>query len=396
MSLVSSEATRREGYWGAAILAVLTIALSFVAPAASAQPTNQLAEIEKSLVVVSVTWAGYVQYPTEDGGLAWSDPAVQTSSLCTGWFASESGHVVTAGHCVDPAEGRLSILDQFLYEVDALDLLPSAMANWKVEAQGEGSEPDRLVEVAQPEEVEGAVVTAPTVARVLDYQPFKEGDVALLKVDGLSNPTTPLPVAKSAPEIGDPLTAIGFPGSVAQVSDESRVRASFKSGTASSQQVSPDGVVGTEVNADISPGMSGGPTVNGQGGVLGVNSFTVVDETRNFNFITDAGALRDYLERQNVELATVNASDGATASRGAPTRASDDGFPVGALVAIGAMVVLLAAAVGIAAHLLRKRKPSPVVAATQQLPLPPVPECDHQGNPAEAQFCQRCGSRLQS
>ena len=44
---------------------------------------------------------------------------------------------------------------------------------------------------------------------------------------------------------------------------------SFKSGTASSQQVSETGVAGTEVNADLSGGMSGGPTVDSDTGEKG-------------------------------------------------------------------------------------------------------------------------------
>jgi hypothetical protein len=96
------------------------VALLVGAPAtASAAPTTAPAvgthgDAEKSIVFVGVEWTGYVEYPTDDGGWAWSEP-VEVQSGCTGWFASDEGHIVTAGHCLDPEQISGDILHQFLW-----------------------------------------------------------------------------------------------------------------------------------------------------------------------------------------------------------------------------------------------------------------------------------------
>jgi serine protease Do len=85
--------------------------------------------------------------------------------------------------------------------------------------------------------------------------------------------------------------------------DPNRVaQPSFKSGRASSEQVLPNGVPITEISADLSGGMSGGPTVDSNGEVVGINSSsdTLGEAT---SFITNAPALRAFLKQNGVNLA---------------------------------------------------------------------------------------------
>lgn len=94
-----------------------------------------------------------------------------------GLFASEEGHIVTAGHCVDPEEVEDDILHQFLTEQDALDMEASA-ADWQVSGW-ETPSPDRdAVLVVQPGAVDGAVIDEPVRVQVLDWQGFQDGDRA--------------------------------------------------------------------------------------------------------------------------------------------------------------------------------------------------------------------------
>ena len=325
-----------------------------------------VADAEKSIVLVGVEWEGYVEYPDTEGLLSWS-PAVTAFSLCTGWFASEEGHIVTAGHCVDPAEGKSALLHQFLAENDALDLLGEAQSTWRVEGQDQGSDPERIVQVVQPESVEGAAITTPLTVQVADYQPAADGDLALLQANGLTDSTPALPIAEEPAEIGDEITAIGFPAAVATISDVSRLRASFKSGTVSSTQVSPNGVAGTEVNADISGGMSGGPTLDESGAVLGVNSYTITGESRNFNFITDARALRSYLQRLDVPVvAPVPAAEPSATS--SPAKAGNDSaIPVWAYAAGGGGLLVILV---LGLLLVRRRASSAPAAGPAPLPAP--------------------------
>jgi serine protease Do len=134
------------------------VAMTLLQPATAG--AAELGDAEKSIVFIGITWEGYVEYPTADGGLLWSDK-VTAQSNCTGWFASEEGHIVTAGHCVDPERGRTNVLRQFLTDYDALDLLPEATTYWTVEGETQGSDPVRSVAVVQPAGVEGVVIDSP-------------------------------------------------------------------------------------------------------------------------------------------------------------------------------------------------------------------------------------------
>jgi hypothetical protein len=193
-----------------------------VAPTAQAEETVEQ-QIEKSILLVGTTYSGYVLVPYDDGD-EWEQ--VEATSLCTGWFASPDGHIVTAGHCVDPQEGRSALLQQLLAELGQPELYEDAYANWTVEGEADGSEVERTVQVIQPGDVEGAAITGdPLTAQVVDFQSFDDGDVALLRVAGMSD-TPALAIAEENPVVGQELTAIGFPGSVSSVVDGARIRAS--------------------------------------------------------------------------------------------------------------------------------------------------------------------------
>jgi hypothetical protein len=397
----------------ATLIAALAVLLSFAhsPPAYAAEPLSPQSpgDAEKSIVLVGMLWDGFVQVPaayTGTGSAEWTQ--LQAAGFCTGWFASESGHIVTAGHCVDPAEGRFSLLTTLLEQLNAMELLPEAYANWEVEGLAEGSPVGLTVQVVQPRQVDGAVVPDPLAVRVLDVRPYDQGDLALLRLEGLQKPTPALSVAEASAEIGDPLTAIGFPGSVSQVVDGTRIRASFKSGTASSQQVSLGGVAGTEINADLSPGMSGGPAIDAQGRALGVNSFLIAGEQQNFNFITGTEALREYLEEQNVPLRDPAPSDESSNDPSGPVPFLANGLPGGNLAWIVGAAALL---VGMATtRLLFRRANTELVPAGQQEYRPYYGEQPHQrswpdqysgqptasapmdqGGQRSLKFCQRCG-----
>jgi hypothetical protein len=408
---------------GAAAGLALLVASPTAASAAPSTPSADAGgpgDAEKSIVFVRTEWTGYVEYPTTDGGWAWSEP-VEVQGSCTGWFASDEGHIVTAGHCLDPEVVKGAVLRQFLARNDASDLADSAQ-NWRVEGTEEGSPPDRNdVWVVQPSAVDGAVIEDPLTVQVLDYLPLQDGDLALLKANGLQEPTPALAIAADAPAIGDPVTAIGYPGSVVSVTDVSRLRASFKSGTVSSSQVTDSGVAGTEINAQVSAGMSGGPTIDADGQVLGVNSFGIEGEEQSFNFITDGAALRDYLERQGVDLAVATtdveaAPAGDTRPSGpfAAPSGAESGLPSWSFLAGGGGLALLAGG----AFLLTRHGgghratvapafagPAGPVAGPdatrwidRRVPVVPTgpagPACSHGGNAPGARFCGDCGSRL--
>jgi serine protease Do len=274
--------------------------------------------VKNSIVYVSIADTGYVQIPgnqTDDGTPMWSDPT-EVDYTCTGFVVDPSGFIATAGHCVNiDTEVKEDIRSQMISDLvdngkldksKADDLTDTANSEeWPIEGKDAGSPIIRSVQVIQPE-VPNRVITQFTTVQVVDAQNFDAGDNAVLKLSGMS-PLKPLVIANKAPDPGTALTSVGFPGNIGDTTDQSRLQQpSFKSGTASSQQVSQTGVAGTEVNSDIGSGMSGGPTVdNSNGEVLGINSYTLAGDkqSENFNFITNAPALRVFLQKNGVTLA---------------------------------------------------------------------------------------------
>lgn len=334
----------------------------FTSPVARAD--DQVAmdqEIKDSIVYVSIADTGYVQIPgdqTDDGKPMWSD-AAEVDYTCTGFVVDSSGFIATAGHCVnidtDVKEDirRQMISDLVdngnLDESKADDLTDVANSEeWPLEGKENASPIIRSVQVIQPE-MQNRVINQFTTVQVVDAQSFDDGDNALLKVSGMP-PLKALVIANKAPDPGTALTSVGFPGNIGDTTDQSRLQQpSFKSGTASSQQVSKSGVAGTEVNSDIGSGMSGGPTVdNSNGEVLGVNSYTLTgdNQNQNFNFITNAPSLRTFLQKNGVTLAEP-----------APPAKS---FPW--LWLIVGVVAVLAILIALVVVLLMRRKKSPAPA----------------------------------
>jgi hypothetical protein len=278
-------------------------------------------QVKGSLVYIAVDFTGYVHIPanlpnlSSSGQAAWSDQ-VKAEFTCSGFAVDPSGFIATAGNCVDPGgrDVKEAIRRRFVQDAVNSGKLDSSEADqtvatanaqeWPVEGKDSGSPVDRQVQVIQPDNP-SRVIDRWTTAQVVDFQKFDDGNNALLKVSGM-RPLTPLVVSDKPPVTGQALIAVGFPGAVGDVTDQSRVQQpSFNPGTVSSQQVGPNGTSGTAMTADIFPGMSGGPTVdNTNGEVLGINSYAVTlrGENQGF-FITDAQTLRTFLLKNGVHLA---------------------------------------------------------------------------------------------
>ncbi len=315
--------------------------------------------VKPALVQLGIVMTGYVKYPPTTSGTPaqWSDK-VEVDSTCTGFVVDPSGYIATAAHCVDSTSEDVKSLfrQQFLsgaLEDPAADLaanLQAANANqWPVEGKETGAPPDVHVEVIQAPQ-DGRVIDSWTTVQVVANQKFSGGDNALLKLNGMPA-LKALPVSSTALEEGQDVTSVGFPANVGATTDQSRIQQpSFKSGTVSSNQVTPDGVAGTEVNADLSPGMSGGPTVDEQGNVVGVNSYTLTGNDQapqNFNFITSGEALATFLTQSGVDLQPVWAASESNSP------------PVWVWIAIAAGAVLIVLVIGGILLSRRGKKASP-------------------------------------
>lgn len=225
---------------------------------------------------------------------------------CTGFVVNPDGWVATAGHCVDPASATELILhnaakdyiDQFPDSPQARD--PAGPLAWlrenaRVEGTTAGRAPEISITVVYGT---GTKVAAKMPAIVVDFQPIKKGDVALIKVERGNMPSSELGTSADV-NIGTPILAVGFAESTARVTDRS-LDPTNKSGKISKKSTM-GAVPEYEIDAAITEGMSGGPAIELDGNVVGVNSFAPSGESQPFNFIAPVDRLAAMLVGKGVK-----------------------------------------------------------------------------------------------
>jgi serine protease Do len=284
--------------------------------------------VRSSIVYVDVDWRAwlydmgthtYLVHDAQGNGLA-TDIHVE----CTGYVVNPDGWIGTAGHCVSPQvdnQAGHSIHDMFVNEATRISLrngyfdqaaarsgirvTPAvAHAYWerylRTEPKNNHSDkPDRLVTCYWGANVSGIEVAdkgAP--ARVMQFQQFNAGDAALLKVNQTDMNALLLVPGDNTVDVGTSIASIGYAGSVQNATDAD-FHPSVKTGTVSSQKTTGDIPV-YEIDASVTGGMSGGPTVNDQGQVIGTNSFGIRGETQAFNFVGTSQRMLELMNAQGV------------------------------------------------------------------------------------------------
>lgn len=149
-----------------------------------------------------------------------------------------------------------------------------------------------------------------TRARVDGFLAIDEGhDLALLRADWPEHRLHPLPIARQHPREGEAVVAIGSPLSLSFTPSNGIVTGNRK-GTELRQMLKDfaggdiyqrmglvDDAEWIQTNAAISPGNSGGPLVNMQGHVVGVNTF-YIPGGQNLNFASSFVAIGALAERR--------------------------------------------------------------------------------------------------
>jgi serine protease Do len=260
------------------------------------------AVIKPAIVYIEAKFSGWVI--DENGDALNNGNPFDIVALCTGFAVKSDGYIGTAGHCVDADFQRGAII-RFAAEGLAAhrgqtvdQLVEFGTANWVVEGKEKGSLPEREVLVSGAGQ--RGVDVKPLPARVLDFRPLGEGDVALLKVE-LANKIVPAAELSSVaePQVGDPILSVGYPASTEKVTDFS-LDPTVKSGTVSAKETWETQPI-FQVSAPMTQGMSGGPTVDLQGRVIGLNSFSPVGEEQAFNYIAPVQGFKELLARNGVE-----------------------------------------------------------------------------------------------
>ena len=288
----------------AATTSIATIAAAVLAAGASASTTpppstaQERAEalVQPSLAYLTIRATGQVDVPWTDGtthhfqAVAWH--------ACSGSVVESDGIILTGGHCADPAEYRIDLLDDVFARLQHQGLTGQltqqyAEQNWPV-----STKPDLAITV-YPTAFAASVDDATSLpARILYDEPISRGDVALLQV----HPATPLPalqIASGNPADGSDLITAGYPGSVTSAVDVANLQPTLTPGQVTSIQTY-QGAQFIGISSTLSPGMSGGPTVDTRGRILGTGSFGPRGESQQLNFITSTAEVRRVLADNSV------------------------------------------------------------------------------------------------
>jgi serine protease Do len=379
------------------------------------------ASTESAVVYVETTWSGRVFDTFKVHGEPYGyvrDKAFSVTSRCTGFVVNPDGQIVTAGHCVEYSDDIEAALirqaavwsyAQYDYDVSMKKWVKWAMEDFRVDGEQRQGRPDRTVETALGIALSGESTGSVQPARVLALRGFEKGDVALLKVEGENLPALEL-ATESEIGVGTEVVSIGYPASVDLVTDAT-FDPSYKDGTISSiKSIDGNLLEVYEVSAPVSGGMSGGPTVDLEGRVVGLNSFGIRGESQPFNFIRPVSIIQEMLEDEGVtnELGDVQrafqtgldayfAGDRTTAIASLdqvlaqvpshemaqqyrakaeimpePVVVEDGGLPV--LPIVAGVLLLLVAGGSVGAYLLVRRSGGPAVSTTfaPAGPTPPV------------------------
>lgn len=290
-------------------------------------PTQRAtAIVQGSIVYTTGQWSAYVKighcglsfsqcsapYYWPGGYVNGGHPFTWTVS-CTGFVVSPDGAIATAGHCVDPGpEGAqheaVTLAAHWLVDkgyavtnANVNNIITYGLDNWSVEGQAKGSQADLKETVYFQQSAGGLQVNGGTPATVVAVQPWSKGDAALLRIDKSGLPVLKIANTSDIPA-GTQILSVGYPAATAGAEDQT-LSPDFLPGTVNSSKTRGNGLLPVfQVSSEISAGMSGGPSVNLQGDVVGINSYGITDNSaQSFNYITPSSVLSQLLAQNGVQ-----------------------------------------------------------------------------------------------
>jgi serine protease Do len=286
-------------------------AAAIAAPAGAATPSNNSLEqvstlVEPSVVQLHADFAGLVR--DERGRDVTEGRPVTVDNTCSGFIVNGKGYIATSGRCLDLDVATDRLLDRAaerafkehpeLAQLTTLsDLKKRAQRQWTVASpkSGHRERPDRNVTATSDllaAQSPGGDSLNVSVRRVRGPE---NGDLALVKVQA----KRALPALELAADAdiqpGIPAVAAGFRGSANAAA--AGLGSSFEQGTVGESHNVDKGLnQAFDVQAPISPAMTGGPTVDLDGRVLGVNRSRSTRETQPFGLMTPASEITQLLQ----------------------------------------------------------------------------------------------------
>jgi serine protease Do len=251
---------------------------------------------------------------------------VSTGAMGSGAFVTSNGYIVTAGHVVFSfthpniaqdlytkyflINASFAVLLQALENAGYTFTLPEQM-QLLTYIQQYAELQDSLRQVYA---VLGEVKTTLTdiqskgwVARVVSVSPYIERDLALLKVEGLSN--CPVLVVGDSDNVvtGNDVYMLGFPGVVtfhAELGPETTLAPSMTRGIISAKRFTNVQTPCFQTDAMITHGNSGGPGLNNNAEIIGICSRGSISESgqevAGFDFLIQSNVLRTFLAESGV------------------------------------------------------------------------------------------------
>jgi serine protease Do len=261
---------------------------------------------DAALVYLEIYYRVYVREPQMGVYLNDGFP-FETVAQCTGWGVA-ANHVVTASHCiqVDVQAGTVPYdiivgpatdwaLGVGLYPgLTRAEVQNIGLTTWEIEGDSANSPPVREIYASYGVVTSGLQGQAGTsTARLVDNIPIDQGDVALVSIqDPAALASAPIPIleiAPGTPAVGSEILSLGYPGVVGAITTGQTQSPSIQDGRISAVSTARlGGYQVFEVSSTIDSGMSGGPTVNFAGQVVGVNSFGVIGDLDSFKFVSPA------------------------------------------------------------------------------------------------------------
>lgn len=253
-----------------------------------------------SLVTADVT--------SRDTSKQWNTQSKQLVFLCTGFFVDTRGTIVTADHCINDTEQADGFRE--FYGKTGMDI-------------GAAKVTDRVITAIQNGSITQAALRKPSKAQVLESG-SPDSDEAVLRAKTIQRASVPLPIADHKPAIKEIVQSIGYPGDSiqsymqengTQLSVESLDIAKLKATIYQGPVTGPSNGIGSSYDDAVAyrgmmqKGMSGGPTVNSLGEVVGVNSASYNDPNKASSF-TKLSNLQAKLNRLGIQ--TVHSVQAAT------------------------------------------------------------------------------------
>jgi pSer/pThr/pTyr-binding forkhead associated (FHA) protein/S1-C subfamily serine protease len=269
------------------VAATAAVVAVIASPARAAAPPDASLEKVSNLVTPSI-----VQLHTQYAGLVRDERGhdvnggkpVKIETTCSGFIVNANGYIATAGRCVDldVATDRLidvAASDAFknhpeqVPDADSLrELKTEAKRDWSVvsPSRRHRERPDRKVTAISDVIAGQAPDSRALPASVRRVRGPQNGDVALVKAQAQDLPALQLAPASTV-KAGAPAVSFGFPGSADRVAGVA-FTPSFQEGSVGEEKTVDGGLNRAfEVGTAFSAAMSGGPTVDLDGRVLGVN-----------------------------------------------------------------------------------------------------------------------------